>query len=108
MNMQNPYMQMTNLGGSENPMMQNTAAQQAMIQQNMSNMGSLANQALDTKGTQMAQFDPKAMAEALRAGQQPNKPAPVIDNSTMSPNAYQDYMDVLNGQNQDYFAGWSR
>lgn len=107
MNTQNPYMQMMNLGGSD-PMMQNTAAQQQMYQQNMSNMGSLANQALDTKGTQMASFDPKAMANALRAGQEAPKPAPVIDNSTMSPSAYQDYMDLLNAKNQDYTAGWSR
>ena len=107
MNTNNPYMQMMNLGGTD-PTMQNIGAQQQMYQAKMSNMGSLANQALDTKGTQIAQFDPKAMASALRAGQEPPKPAPVIDNSTMSPNAYQDYMDVLNAQNQDYFAGWSR
>jgi hypothetical protein len=107
MNINNPYMQMADLSGTNTPM-QNIGAQQAMVQQNMSNMGNLANQALDTKGTQMVQFDPKAMAEALRAGQTPQQPAPVTDNSTMSPNAYQDYMDVLNAQNQDYFAGWSR
>ena len=107
MNINNPYMQMTDLSGGANPTMQNTSAQQQMIQQNMSNMGNLANQALDTKGTQMVQFDPKAMAEALR-NKQAQQPAPVTDNSTMSPNAYQDYMDVLNGQNQDYYAGWSR
>jgi hypothetical protein len=108
MNNQNPYMQMTDLTGGQSPMVQNTSAQQQMYQQNMSNMGNLANQALDTKGTQMVQFDNKAMADALRAGQTPTQPAPVIDNSTMSPNAYQDYMDLLNAQNQDYTAGWSR
>jgi hypothetical protein len=107
MNIENPYMQMTNLGGTD-PTMQNINAQQQMYQQNMSNMGNLANQAKDTKGTQIVQFDNKAMANALRAGQEPPKPAPVIDNSTMSPNAYQDYMDLLNAQNQDYFAGWSK
>ena len=73
MNTQNPYMQMTDLGG-QNPMMQNTAAQQQMYQQNMSNMGMLANQANDTKGTSRVQFDPKAMAGALRAGQTPQQP----------------------------------
>jgi hypothetical protein len=107
MNTNNPFMQMMNLGGTD-PSMQNIGAQQQMYQANMSNMGNLATQALDTKGTQIAQFDPKAMANALRAGQEPPKPAPVTDNSTMSPNAYQDYMDVLNAQNQDYTAGWSR
>jgi hypothetical protein len=107
MNTNNPYMQMTDLGGT-NPTVQNTAAQQQMYQQNMSNMGNLANQAMDTKGTQMVQFDPKSMANALRAGQEAPKPAPVTDYSTMSPNAYQDYMDLLNAQNQDYTAGWSR
>lgn len=58
-------MQMTDLSGM-NPTVQNTGAQQQMYQQNMNNMGSLANQALDTKGTQMAKFDPKSMANALR------------------------------------------
>jgi hypothetical protein len=94
MNNQNPYMQMTDLTGGQNPMVQNIAAQQQMYQQNMSNLGSLANQAMDTKGTQMVQFDPKMMAEALRTktAQQPQQAAPVIDNSTMSPEAYQEYM----------------
>jgi len=107
MNIQNPYMQMTELGGTS-PVMQNTAAQQAMYQQNMSSMNNLANQAFDTKGTQMAQFDPKAMAKALREGQDAPTSAPITDNSMMSPSAYQDYMDVLNANNQDYFAGWSK
>jgi hypothetical protein len=106
MNINNPYMQMTDLGGT-NPTMQNISPQQSMYQQNMSNMGNLANQAMDTKGTSMVQFDPKAMAEALR-NKPAQQPAPVTDNSQMSQDAYQDYMDVLNGQNQDYFAGWSR
>lgn len=107
MNTNNPYMQMMNLGGTD-PSIQNIGAQQQMYQQNMSNMGNLANQALDTKGTQIAQFDPKSMAKALREGQAAQQPAPITDNSTMSPNAYQDYMDLLNAQNQDYTAGWSR
>lgn len=107
MNINNPYMQMTDLGGL-NPTMQNVAAQQQMYQQNMSNMGNLANQAMDTKGTSQVAFDPKSMANALRAGQTPQQPASITDNSTMSPSAYQDYMDLLNAQNQDYFAGWSK
>jgi hypothetical protein len=104
MNIQNPYMQMTDLGGGNTPM-QNTSAQQTMYQQNMSNMGNLANQALDTKGTQMVQFDNKAMADALRAGQQ--QPAPVTDNSTMSPDAYQEMMQKYYGNAYDPNAGWS-
>lgn len=107
MNNQNPYMQMTDLTGGQNPMVQNTSAQQQMYQQNMSNMGNLANQALDTKGTQMAQFDNKAMADALRAGQKPQQPAPVTDNSQMSPDAYQEYMKQYYGNTYDPNAGWS-
>jgi hypothetical protein len=107
MNTQNPYMQMTDLTGGANPMVQNTSAQQQMYQQNMSNMGNLANQALDTKGTQIAKFDNKSMADALRAGQNPQQPAPVIDNSTMSPDAYQEMMQKYYGNAYDPNAGWS-
>lgn len=106
MNINNPYMQMADLTGGQNPMVQNTSAQQMMQQQNMSNMGNLATQAGNTGGNPTAPYDNKAMADALRAGQ--TQPAPVTDKSTMSPNAYQDYMDLLNAQNQDYTAGWSR
>jgi len=102
MNNQNPYMQMTDLTGGANPMVQNTSAQQQMYQQNMSNMGNLANQALDTKGTQMVQFDNKAMADALRAGQTPNQPAPVIDKSSpMSPDAFEEMMKQYYGNSYD-------
>lgn len=69
MNTNNPYMQMINLGGSD-PSMQNIGAQQQMYQQNMSNMGNLANQALVSNPTASMQFDNKAMAKALREGQQ--------------------------------------
>ncbi len=104
MNINNPYMQMADLGGTSMPM-QNTSAQQTMQQQNMSNMGSLANQALDTKGTQITQFDNKAMADALRAGQ--TQPAPVTDNSQMSPDAFQEYMKQYYGNSYNPDAGWS-
>lgn len=107
MNINNPYMQMTDLGGGGNSPMQNTSAQQAMYQQNMSNMGNLANQALDTKGTQIAQFDNKAMADALRAGQTQTQPAPVTDNSTMSPDAFQEMMQKYYGNTYSPDAGWS-
>lgn len=106
MNTNNPYMQMTNLGGEETPF-QNVAAQQQMYQQNMSNMGNLANQALDTKGTAPMQFDTKAMAEALRAGKTAQQPAPVIDNSQMSPDAFQEYMKQYYGNTYNPDAGWS-
>lgn len=106
MNINNPYMQMTDLGGA-NPAMQNTSAQQAMYQQNMSNMGNLANQALDTKGTARVQFDPKSMADALRAGQQPQQPAPVTDNSTPAPMSYDEMMKQYYGNTYDPSAGWS-
>ena len=99
-------MQMTDLSGL-NPALQNTNAQQSMYQQNMSNLGGLANQAMDTKGTQMVKFDPKAMASALRDGQTPNQPAPVTDNSTMSPDAYQEMMQKYYGNGYDPQAGWS-
>ena len=105
--MNNPYISMMDLSG-QSPEAQSLAQQQAMYQQNMSNMGNLANQALDTKGTQMVQFDNKSMADALRAGQKPQQPAPVQDYSTMSPEAYQDYMDLMNANNQDYYSGWSK
>ena len=104
MNMNNPYMQMNNLGGTDTSM-QNTAAQQGMYQQNMSNMGNLANQALDTKGTARVQFDPKSMADALRAGQRAQQPAPVIDKST--PMSYDDMMKQYYGNSYDPNAGWS-
>ena len=104
MNINNPYMQMTNLGGQETPF-QNVSAQQSMYQQNMANMGNLANQALDTKGTSQVAFDPKAMAEALRAGQTVQQPAPVIDKST--PMSYDEMMKQYYGNTYDPNAGWS-
>jgi len=70
-------------------------------------MGNLANQAMDTKGTSMVQFDPKSMANALRAGQDVKQPAPVTDNSTMSPDAFQEYMSKYYGNSYDPNAGWS-
>ncbi len=63
--------QMMDVGGSQGPVMQNLGGQQSMQQQNMSNMGMLANQALDTKGTQQVKFDNKAMADALRQSSMP-------------------------------------
>lgn len=69
MNMNNPYLQMANLGGQDTPF-QNVSAQQSLYQQNMSNMGNLANQALASNPTAPMQFDNKAMAKALRDGQQ--------------------------------------
>jgi hypothetical protein len=104
MNINNPYMQMANLGGTDAPF-QNVSAQQQMYQQNMSNMGNLANQALDTKGTSQVAFDPKAMAEALRAGKTAQQPAPVIDKST--PMSYDDMMKQYYGNSYDPNAGWS-
>ena len=105
MNINNPYMQMANLGGQETPF-QNVSAQQSMYQQNMANMGNLANQALDTKGTTPMQFDPKAMAEALR-NKPAQQPAPVTDNSQMSPDAFQEYMKQYYGNTYNPEAGWS-
>lgn len=99
-------MQMLDLGG-QNPDMQNVSAQQAMYQQNMSNMGNLAKQAMDTKGTQIAQFDSKAMADALRAGQNPQQPANVYDYSTMTPDAYSQMAKNYYGNTYNPDAGWS-
>lgn len=104
MNINNPYIQMANLAGTDAPF-QNTAAQQSMYQQNMSNMGNLAQQALDTKGTSQVAFDPKAMAEALRAGKDVQQPAPVIDKST--PMSYDDLMKQYYGNSYNPDAGWS-
>ena len=104
--MNNPYIQMQDLGG-ENPDVQNISAQQAMYQQNMSNMGNLAKQAMDTKGTQPAQFDSKAMANALRANQNPQQPANVYDYSTMTPDAYSEMAKNYYGNTYNPNAGWS-
>lgn len=104
--MNSPYIQMQDLGG-ENPMMQNIAQQQAMYQQNMSNLGNLGKQALDTKGTQVVQFDQKSMADALRAGQNPQQPANVYDYSTMTPDAYSQMASQYYGNTYNPNSGWS-
>jgi len=105
MNSNNPYNKID--PNSVMAPMQDISRQQSMYQQNMSNMNNLANQALDTKGTSMVQFDPKAMAQALRAGQTAQQPAPVTDNSTMSPDAFQEYMKQYYGNSYNPDAGWS-
>lgn len=113
---------LTDLSGV-NPVMQNLAGQKSMMQNNTSQLGSLAQAAYNTKG-EVKPYDPSAMAKLLRTSsdeQTANQPAPIYDFSqpmpdsqpNTQPNAmsptdpYQEMMKKYYGNSYDPNAGWS-
>jgi hypothetical protein len=90
----NPYIQQQqqqDIGGLT-PVFQNIAAQQASQNAAMQQGMGLTQQA--GQGSQGGGMNPMAMAMALRK-KDPNKPAPITDNSQMMPNSDPAYNNLF-------------